>query len=135
MNKFDYFKNAILLKYSQFDGRSRRAEFWYFTLFSILISIALSILDTAIGLDIEGSNYGVLELLYSLAIFIPSLALSVRRLHDVGKSGWNLLWSLSIIGILYVLYLYIKEGDTGQNEYGSDPKNETTEMEDHLVSE
>jgi len=108
----------VLKKYAVFEGRARRSEYWYFSLFNCIISIALAMM---LG---EGFSS-----IYSLAVFIPSLAVGVRRMHDVGKSGWFLLIPF------YNLILLVTEGDRGNNYYGLDPKNPELDggYEDQLV--
>jgi uncharacterized membrane protein YhaH (DUF805 family) len=99
--------------YANFNGRAIRSEYWYWTLFAILVSLPLNLMG-------QGSvMVGGLSFIVGLALFLPGLAVSVRRLHDVGKSGWNLLWSFLPFGVLYVLYLVIKRGDEGGNRYGA----------------
>lgn len=107
--------------YANFTGRARRSEYWFFVLFSAIISFILQLIDYALfGIE----SIGWISLLYGLAVFIPGLAVSVRRLHDVGKSGWYyLLILLPIIGWIWLLILFFTEGDSGPNEYGPDPKN------------
>jgi uncharacterized membrane protein YhaH (DUF805 family) len=115
---------AVLKKYADFSGRARRKEYWMFVLISFLISIAASILDEVLDTK-YGSvvQYGLFSLAYSLAVFIPSLAVAVRRLHDIDKSGWYLLVVLiPLVGIVWLLILLIREGDRGTNKYGDDPK-------------
>jgi uncharacterized membrane protein YhaH (DUF805 family) len=84
-------------KYAVFTGRAQRAEFWYFTLFNIIIGFVLGFLDGALGLYDSQREIGILSGIYSLAVFIPSLAVSVRRLHDIGKSGWWLLFFMILM--------------------------------------
>lgn len=117
----------VLKKYATFDGRARRSEYWYFTLFSTIVSFIFTGLDTAFGTLIEGTGNGILNLVYSLAVLLPSIAVGVRRMHDVGKSGWFLLIPI------YNLILAITNGDEGPNEYGPDPKNPELSITDHLV--
>lgn len=107
----------VLKKYAEFKGRSRRSEYWYFTLFSVLISIALKGIDYALHIE-------YIDTLYSLAVLIPSVAVGVRRMHDVNKSGWFILIPI------YNLILACTEGVEGSNEYGRDPKR--PEMEDDI---
>ena len=76
----------VLKKYAVFGERARRKEYWLFFLFSILITIVLGIIDGLVGLG-TGRNLGLLGGLYSLAVLIPSIAVSIRRLHDTGHSG------------------------------------------------
>ena len=119
----------VLKKYAVFDGRAQRAEYWYFFLFNIIISIILSILGKAIGvfnitIGTVGSEINILSLLYSLAVLIPGLAVAVRRLHDVSKSGWMILISLiPLIGTIWILVLTIRDSTPGENKYGPNPKN------------
>jgi len=114
-------------QYADFDGRARRTEYWMFVLFNIIFSVVAVVLDNVLGIAMEGIGYGPLYGLYVLAMIIPSLAVAVRRLHDTGKSGWMLLIALiPIIGSIWLLVLYATDGNPGENEYGSNPK-ETTE--------
>ena len=114
-------------QYADFDGRARRTEYWMFVLFNMIFSVVAVVLDNVLGIAMEGIGYGPLYGLYVLAMIIPSLAVAVRRLHDTGKSGWMLLIALiPIIGSIWLLVLYATDGNPGENEYGSNPK-ETTE--------
>ncbi len=93
----DWYKKVVFENYANFNGRARRSEYWYFTLASTIISIILSVLDSSIGLKIGSSDSGILSSIYSLVIFVPSIAVSFRRLHDVGKSGWLLIIAYAVI--------------------------------------
>src|SRR5215217_1587516 len=93
----EWYKKVVFENYANFSGRARRSEYWYFALANIIIGILLSVLDNVLGLKVGTSNSGVLSGLYNLAIFIPGLAVSVRRLHDIGKSGKLLLLFYGII--------------------------------------
>lgn len=99
----------VLQNYATFSGRARRSEYWYFTLFNLIIYVALMILGLKMG-------FPILALIYSLAVLIPGIAVAVRRMHDVGKSGWYLLIPI------YNLILACTNGNSGDNEYGPDPK-------------
>jgi uncharacterized membrane protein YhaH (DUF805 family) len=113
---------AVLKKYAVFSGRARRAEYWYFVLFNFIISIVLGIISAVIGDD-----SGILGILYGLAVLIPGLAVFVRRLHDVGKSGWMLLIALiPLIGAVWLLVLMVTDSNPGENKYGPNPKGMTT---------
>ena len=116
---FNWFLKVVKENYANFEGRARRSEYWYFTLVSVLISIVLRIIDSVVG-----SEIGIVGLIYSLAVLVPSIAVGVRRLHDIGKSGWYLLVALiPIAGAIWLLVLLCTEGDHGPNQYGADPKN------------
>ncbi|HEY5368933.1 MAG TPA: DUF805 domain-containing protein [Hanamia sp.] len=120
-----------LRNYATFTGRARRSEYWYFVLFSFIFSIVASLLDRLIG-DTFTMNlatgptslgYGYIYLLYSLAVLIPSLAVGVRRLHDVGKSGWFFFIVLiPLIGAIWILILFFTDSQVGPNKYGPNPK-------------
>jgi len=104
----------VLKNYAVVEGRARRAEYWWFVLFNLIASISLSVVD-----GVAGTVY--LGVIYSLAVLIPSIAVGVRRLHDIGRTGWWLLIILTIVGILVILYFSVLGGDEGENEYGPDP--------------
>ena len=106
------FKSILTGKYFCFDGRADRKEFWLFVLAALLVNIVLSIIDGIIGIRI-------LSGLFSLAILLPMLGITARRLHDVGKSGWvQLLALIPIIGGIIVLVLCIPVGQPEANVYG-----------------
>lgn len=107
---------VALNKYAIFTGRARRAEYWTFSLVNLLIMLALFAIGRAMGFD-------YLRGLFGLAILLPSLAVSVRRLHDTGRSGWWLLIGLiPIIGSITMLIFTATEGEPGDNTYGASPK-------------
>lgn len=99
----------VLKKYAVFSGRARRKEYWYFGLFSTIISIILVVIGVKTGITYANT-------LYSLAVLIPSIAVGVRRMHDIDKSGWFILIPI------YNLILACTNGTVGPNEYGEDPK-------------
>ena len=99
----------VLQNYATFTGRARRSEFWFFYLFNLIINFGLTFVDILFGT-------GVLSTIYILAVLIPSIAVSVRRMHDVGKSGWFYLIPI------YNLILALTEGERQTNIYGEDPK-------------
>jgi len=114
---------SVLTKYAVFSGRARRKEYWMFVLFNIIFAFVAMILDNAFGTTITGEGYGAIYFLYTLAIIVPALAVTVRRLHDVGKSGWFLLIVLiPIVGAIWLLVLACTAGDAGKNAYGPNPK-------------
>jgi uncharacterized membrane protein YhaH (DUF805 family) len=106
----------VLKKYAVFTGRARRSEYWYFILFNFLNSFILSYTDITFGMYDEASGYGVLSTIYGLAVLIPGIAVAIRRMHDVGKSGWFMLIPI------YNIVLAVTPGVIGENEYGPDPK-------------
>jgi uncharacterized membrane protein YhaH (DUF805 family) len=112
-----------LSNYSNFRGRARRSEYWYFALFNGLFSIAAAVLDNLFGTAIEGIGYGPIYFIFALAMLIPSLAVGVRRLHDVGKSGWMLLVGLiPLVGAIWLLVLFFQDSQPGSNKWGDNPK-------------
>ena len=116
------FKNymAVLKKYAQFTGRSRRKEYWEFFLVNIIISAVLSALFIVPKI---GMIFAVVSLLYSLAVIIPGLALCVRRLHDVDKPWtWIFISFVPLIGSIWLIVLLAKKGTIGDNKFGADPK-------------
>lgn len=117
----------VLKQYADFSGRARRAEYWMFVLFNFIFALVAAILDNILGLTIgEGVPYGVFYMLYGLVVLIPGLAVSVRRLHDVGKSGWMILLSIiPIVGAIWLLVLMVTDSKPGENQYGPNPKEET----------
>lgn len=145
---------AVLKNYANFNGRARRKEYWMYTLFCIIFCIVAAIIDNIIGttfkVQIMGMtkdmHYGYIYILYSLAVFIPGLAVGIRRLHDVGKSGWPLvtvliaipfmviaainqlimvalLFDLIVLGFgIWLLVLMVTDSQPGDNKYGPNPK-------------
>lgn len=113
-------------QYADFNGRARRKEYWMFVLFNIIFASVAIILDNLFGIAMKGIGYGPLYGLYLLAIIIPSIAVGVRRLHDIGKSGWMMLISfIPLIGVIWLLVLFVTDGNPGENEYGPNPKEVT----------
>jgi len=101
----NWYKKVVFENYANFNGRARRSEYWYFILFNAIFSLALTLIDNLLGLQFGTADSGVLNTIYSLAVFIPSLAVSVRRLHDIGKSGWLLLIAYGAIILLAVFLI------------------------------
>lgn len=105
----------VLKQYADFGGRARRKEYWMFALFNIIIAFTLGFIEGIAGIN-SASNQSMLASIYQLAIIIPSIAVGVRRMHDVGKSGWFLLIPI------YNFVLAVSPGTVGSNQYGADPK-------------
>ena len=92
---------------------------------NLIILIVAAVLDNVLGFNFAPLPYGYLYLLVALATFIPGLAVAVRRLHDVGKSGWfYFIVLIPIVGAIWLLVLFFTEGNQCENQYGSDPKGE-----------
>ena len=120
-NMFDWYR-VVLSKYADFSGRSRRAEYWYFVLVNLFINIGLAIGDEMFGLVIA-PNLGLLGLVYGLAVFIPSIAVLARRLHDTGRSGWWWLIALiPFVGAIILLVFLAEDSEPQGNQYGPNPK-------------
>lgn len=103
-------------QYATFTGRARRTEFWMFALANFLIAILIGLIGFILNTDILSS-------LYSLLVLVPNIAVAVRRLHDIGKSGWFYLVALiPIIGWIWLLILFCQDSQPGGNEYGPNPK-------------
>ena len=109
-----------LKKYAQFDGRARRIEYWMFMLFNVVIALTLGIVGALSGS--EGGASSAFVNLYQLAVLVPSLAVSVRRMHDTDHRGW---W---ILVPVFSLFLALREGQGGDNRFGPDPKARVTEL-------
>ncbi|MCZ7378532.1 DUF805 domain-containing protein [Micromonospora sp. WMMC250] len=114
---------SVFSQYVGFTGRARRSEYWWFALFTILVSIVASILDGALGLDFEGSTTGLIGLVASLALLLPSLAVGVRRLHDTDRTGWWLLIALvPLVGFIVLIVFFVLDSTPGTNRFGPSPK-------------
>ncbi|TEW55668.1 DUF805 domain-containing protein [Psychromonas sp. RZ22] len=109
--------------YATFSGRSRRKEYWCFFLFNIVIGLLLSFVDRSMGSFNVHTGSGLLGGIYTLAVFLPGIAVAVRRLHDTNRSGWWLLiFLIPIIGVLVLAIFMLLEGDANINSYGDNPK-------------
>ena len=105
-------------KYATFSGRASRSEFWFFCLFSFLASIITMIIDSMI-LGYPAEENGPVNLIFSVLIFLPSLAVGARRLHDIGKSGWWQLITLTVIGIILLIVWFATVGSSKKNGHGT----------------
>ena len=110
---------SAFTKYATFSGRARRSEYWYFALFNMVVGLVL----TFIGGMIFRDKPQMLSSIYSLAALIPNLAVSWRRLHDIGRSGgWYFLWLVPIVGWIILLIWMCTDSQPGDNQYGPCPK-------------
>src|SRR5438046_1371532 len=106
----NWYKEVLTKKYAQFEGRAHRTESWMFVLFNFVISVVLTVIDMVLGLTKMTGGLGVLSLLYSLAVLVPTIALGVRRLHDTGRTGlFYLLVFVPCIGILILILFWVGE--------------------------
>ncbi len=115
----NYYLDTLKFKYADFNGRARRSEYWYFVLCNILAYLILSAVGFALG------DYGGLILLgiFWLGVLIPSIAVIVRRLHDVGKSGWfYFVVLIPLVGGIWLIVLLCTDSQVGPNQYGPNPK-------------
>jgi len=112
-----YWKRVLLENYAQFQGRARRAEFWWYTLGNVVIAVILVILASL------ASIFWVLYAIYALAVIVPSVAVAVRRLHDTDKSAWYLLFYLiPFIGGIILIVFWATDSTRGTNQYGTSEK-------------
>lgn len=112
-----------LQNYVNFDGRARRREYWMFVLFNIIFLFCVVLADKICDLCFGYKDYGVFAVIYSLYVLIPSVAVGVRRLHDVGKSGLMILVGMiPIFGTIWLFIVLSTDGEPGKNEYGLNPK-------------
>ncbi len=126
-----WYLKVVRDNYANFTGRARRKEYWMFALFNVIFAVVALIVDNILGTTFKfgignyttNLPYGWIYLLYDLAILIPGLAVCVRRLHDIGKSGWWLFIILiPIVGAIWLLVLACTDGNPGNNIYGPSPK-------------
>ena len=130
MNMKEAVTSVLVKKYATIEGRASRSEFWWFTLFLGLGGILFDVLDAVLGWqfgepDIFGNRAGVLNLLFSLALLVPIVCVTARRLHDVNRSGWWMLIPLTVIGIIPYFYWTVKKPEDNEegreNQWGTNP--------------
>ena len=135
---FTYWLECFTKHYADFSGRARRSEYWGTVLFNVLIQAVLTIILSFVctilfsSIEINGEVtfspllfvlINIPRYIYSLVWLLPSLAVAVRRLHDIGKSGWNLLWILlPIVGAIMLIYWCCQDSQVGENKWGANPK-------------
>jgi len=108
-----WYKKVVFENYANFNGRARRSEYWNFTLTNVIVSLILGFIGVLIGIGTIISD------IYSLMVLVPTIAVTIRRMHDVGKNGWFMLIPI------YNLILACTNGIEGENQYGPDPKGDT----------
>lgn len=112
-NPIEAWKLVVLERYTKFDGRAGRPEFWWFVLANLVVSIVLNVLSRVSGI------FFIALVLYSLAVLVPSIAVGIRRLHDTDKSGWFLLlYLIPCVGWIIMIVLWAAEGTRGPNQFG-----------------
>lgn len=100
--------------YANFSGRACRSEYWFWTLFAVLVSVAANIIDNV-------ATFGLLSIISGLALLLPGLAVSIRRLHDLDRTGWWFLLVFTVIGAIVLIIFACTKGTDGPNSYGPDP--------------
>lgn len=112
----------VLKKYNVFTGRARRSEYWYFVLINLFNSFLTSYMDITFGTFDEETKLGYFNTAYAIIVLLPNIAVNIRRMHDVGKSGWYMLIPI------YNIVLAVTPGVVGENQYGPDPKDEEIDL-------
>ena len=113
---------AAFRKYAVFNGRATRSEYWYFTLFNIIATLGFGLIDQFMGTFNFDAGYGPLSAIYTLAIILTGLSVSIRRLHDTGRSGWwFIITIIPVVGLLVFLYFALLDSDPNPNQYGESP--------------
>jgi len=117
---------TVLGKYATFQGRASRSEYWWYTLAFLLLAVAVNIVEGAVLAPMLGFETfdpaagNPMSMIVSLALFLPTLAVAIRRLHDVDRSGWwYLIGFIPIIGVLVLIYWYVQPGTAGDNQFGA----------------
>lgn len=122
----EVFKKCMTTDFANFSGRARRREYWLFTLAMAIVSVILEALSAVAGLTQSAILIGLvtfISLVICIAFLIPSIAVTVRRLHDINKSGlWILIGLVPFVGALVLLVFTVLDGTVGENQYGPDPK-------------
>ena len=114
-----WYLDVLLKKYALFDGRARRNEYWYFVLFNVIVAVGLAMVDAIVRKLVGIGPFGTL---YAIAVLVPSIAVSIRRLHDTDRSGWWLLLALiPFVGLVLLVFL-VEDSTASTNRYGPNPK-------------
>ena len=113
---------SVLTNWNNFSGRACRSEYWYFGLAVFLVSVIISIIEIATGMvELESSEMGILSIIFTLLLFVPSLSVTARRLQDRGWSGWWQLLYVTIVGTLVIIVLNILPAKEDENKWGRNP--------------
>ena len=122
----DAVQNVLMNNYTNFEGRASRSEYWWFALFNLIVNIVTFVIDSTLGTMIT-YDMGYVGFIALLALLLPFLSVSVRRLHDLGKSGWWLLIAIipivNFMGIFVIIVFTLMEGEEQPNQYGEVPTN------------
>lgn len=123
MLSFGQAVNRVLNKYASLSGRARRSEYWWFMVFNWIVLFVAIFLDNMFGINFGYLPYGPLYTLAGLGLIIPNFTVCVRRLHDIVRSGWNILWSLiPIVGGILLLVWLCSDSQRESNRFGESPK-------------
>ncbi len=116
--------SVLKSNYANFNGRARRSEYWYYWLFMMIVDIIFSVLSAVLGgVPVLGVLLKIVTFVVAVAVFIPGLAVSFRRLHDTGRSAWWLFISLiPLVGTIILIVLFVQDSQPGENKYGPCPK-------------
>ena len=112
---------SVLTNWNNFSGRACRSEYWYFSLAAGLVQLIISIIETATGMVVESTDMGILSIIFTLLILVPSISVASRRLQDRGLSGWWQLTYLTIIGIPVIVVLAMLPAKEDENKWGRNP--------------
>ena len=110
---------TVLTRYAEFEGRAARPEFWWYALFYVLVQLAGGVLDAAL---FPNAVFGVLGNIAALALLLPTIAVTARRLHDTDRSGWwQLVGLIPIVGVFVLIWFCVQRGTVGGNRFGAEP--------------
>lgn len=124
MNKslFRYYEECITKNFLNFKGRARRREFWGFMLFNALITPMVSTAMYILARDLHIDAFLLVAYIWSVLMLVPALAVTIRRLHDIGRGGWSFFFNFNVIGIFILLYWFCRDSEPGENKWGFNPK-------------
>ena len=121
----DWYMKVVFDNYANFKGRASRKEYWMFYLFNIIFAILALVADVTLGTGYGnlGEYGGLIYYIYMLAMIIPFWAVSIRRLHDTGRSGWFVfIFLIPLIGAIWYIFVLCTDSESGENKYGWSPK-------------